>query len=46
LQNIVPDLRRLAILANADGVIGALKVQDTKRAAGALGIYVIASEFG
>jgi len=44
LQDIVPDLSRLAILANADDVSGALEVQDATQAAGALGIDVIASE--
>ena len=44
LQDIVPDLSRLAILANADDVSGALEVHDAMQAAGALGIDVIASE--
>ncbi|HEY4406225.1 MAG TPA: ABC transporter substrate-binding protein [Xanthobacteraceae bacterium] len=44
LQDFVPDLSRLAILANADDVSGALEVHDTTQAAGALGIDVIASE--
>jgi len=44
LQDIVPDLSRLAILANADDVSGALEVHDATQAAGALGIDVIASE--
>jgi putative ABC transport system substrate-binding protein len=45
LQDIMPDhLSRLAILANADDVSGALEVHDATQAAGALGIDVIASE--
>jgi putative ABC transport system substrate-binding protein len=44
LQDIMPDLSRLAILANVDDVSGALEVHDATQAAGALGIDVIASE--
>jgi putative tryptophan/tyrosine transport system substrate-binding protein len=44
LQDIVPDLSRLAILANANDVSGALEVHDATQVAGALGIDVIASE--
>jgi putative ABC transport system substrate-binding protein len=44
LQDIVPGLSRLAILANADDVSVALEVQEAKQAAGALGIDIIAIE--
>jgi putative ABC transport system substrate-binding protein len=44
LREIVPDLSRLAILANAADVSAALEVHDAKQAAGALGIDNIAIE--
>jgi putative ABC transport system substrate-binding protein len=44
LREVVPGLRRLAILANMGGPIGALEMGEVKSAARTLGVDIVAGE--
>src|SRR5947199_410438 len=46
LREIVPDLRRLAILGNASNTVVALEVAAAQSSAGALGLDTVRPEFG
>jgi putative ABC transport system substrate-binding protein len=45
LREVIPDLRRVAIMANSDNASTVLDMRDAQAAAGTLGLGVVTSEF-